>query len=168
MSMKFVTSLTRVHSLLLAVLLISGCSSVQFEGEESAMELTPQDVANATAPIQGSVVWGGRIVAIENLADGTEFQVLAVPLDGGNVPQIERPSIGRFIVVYPGFLEPQDYAPGRFVTLAGQLDGVVEGSVGEVNLMMPLVRSSQIHLWSQDLSRWNPRWNFGLGVGITL
>lgn len=157
-----------VPVLLLAALLLNACASVEFEGEESALELTPQDIANATFPMQGSVVWGGRIVAIENLDEGTELHILAVPLDSGNVPEIEAPSIGRFIALYPGFLEPQDYAPGRFVSLAGQLDGTVEGSVGEAAIRMALVRTSQVHLWPRDISRWSPRWNFGVGVGITL
>ena len=44
----------------------------------------------------------------------------------------------------------------------------MEGSVGEAAIRMALVHTSQVHLWPRDMSRWNPRWNFGVGVGITL
>lgn len=148
--------------------LLAGCASVKFEGAEQSLGFTPQQVAQATAPVQGTVVWGGRIVAIENLEEGTEFQVLAVPLNGSNVPQLDETSIGRFIAVYPGFLEPEDYAPGRYVTLAGRLDGTVDGTVGESPVRYALVRTAQVHLWPRDISRWNPSWNIGVGVGIDL
>lgn len=168
---KFVMSSTSRWALLPAIALgalLAGCASVEFEGATQPLGLTPQQVALATAPVQGTVVWGGRIVAIENLEQGTEFQVLAVPLNSNNVPQMDEPSIGRFIAVYAGFLEPEDYAPGRFVTLAGRLDGTVDGTVGEAPVRYALVRTTQVHLWPRDISRWNPAWNVGIGVGIDL
>lgn len=148
--------------------LLAGCASVKFEGTETALDVTPRLAAEAGASLQGTVVWGGRIVAIQNLEYGTEFQVLAVPLNGSNVPQVDEVSTGRFIALFDGFLEPQDYAPGRFVTLAGQLDGTVEGSVGDAPVRFALVRTSQVHLWPRDVSRWDPAWNIGVGVGINL
>lgn len=158
----------RVSAALLFLLILAGCTSVKFQGTEQAIQITPRLAAEAGDTLSGTVVWGGRIVAIQNLENGTEFQVLAVPLNGKNVPQTGEVSIGRFIAFYDGFLEPEDYAPGRFVSLAGQLDGTVEGSVGEAPVRFALVRTAQVHLWPRDVSRWNPAWNVGLGVGINL
>ena len=144
----------------LLLVLIAGCVSVKFEGAESPLELTPEQVIAAGGDPSAKVVWGGRIVAIENLPDGTEIEVLAVPLTGGNVPKLNHGTQGRFVAFYPGFLEPLDYAPGRFVSLAGQLDGLVDGWVGEQPMQFPMVQTSQVHLWPADTSRWNTQWRF--------
>ena len=171
--MRFVTSSTgpeaRLWALLLGVmLLLGGCASVEFEDTADRLPWTPRDVAGASGSVSGTVVWGGRIVAIENLSDGTEFQVLALPLNSGNVPDVDASSVGRFVAWYPGFLEPEDYAPGRYVSLAGRLEGRVEGSVGDTAILLPYVRTAQVHLWPRDLGLWNNRWSVGVGVGIDL
>jgi outer membrane lipoprotein len=84
------------------------------------------------------------------------------------VPDVNASSVGRFVAWYPGYLEPEDYAPGRYVSLAGRLDGRVEGSVGETPIVLPYVRTTQVHLWPRDLGQWNSRWSVGVGVGIDL
>ncbi|MEJ2289624.1 MAG: Slp family lipoprotein [Deinococcales bacterium] len=174
--MRFVMSSTgpelprRTRAILLVPLLmiVAACTSVEFENTADRLPWSPRDVAGASGSVSGTVVWGGRIVAIENLREGTEFQVLALPLDSGNVPDVDASSIGRFIAYYPGYLEPEDYAPGRYVSLAGRLDGRVEGSVGESPILLPYVRTAQVHLWPRDLGEWNNRWSVGVGVGIDL
>jgi outer membrane lipoprotein len=142
-------------------LLLAACTSVEFEGTESRISATPRQLSVAPGPIDGTVgetvVWGGRIVALVNQAGGTEFQVLAVPLERGNVPHIGEASVGRFIAWYPGFLEPEDYSPGRWVTLAGTLEGRVTGSVDGRPVQFPYVYTGQVHLWPRDMSRWTSR-----------
>lgn len=149
----------------LLALSLAACTAVEFEGAESRISATPRELSAASGSIDGTiggtVVWGGRIVALENQAGGTEFQVLAVPLKRGNVPRIGEGSVGRFIAWYPGFLEPEDYSPGRWVTLAGTLEGRVAGSVDGRPVRYPYVYTGQIHLWPQDISRWNSRGSTG-------
>lgn len=154
--------------LLLAGAVLAGCTSVKFEGAAPSVRLTPDQVLAAGGQQGGTVIWGGRILAVDNYADGTELQILALPLTGGNVPRVNASSQGRFVAYYPGFLEPVDYAPGRYVSLAGELQGLVEGQVGDRPVKFPLVQSSQIHLWPADANQWNPVWHIGVGVGIRL
>jgi outer membrane lipoprotein len=133
--------------------LLTACTTVEFEGSGDRIDYSPRQVVEASGPVDGTVVWGGQIVAIENYAAGTEFHVLAVPLRSTNEPRIGERSIGRFIAYYPGFLEPEDYAPGRWVTLAGELDGTVEGAVDEHPMRFPYVRTAQVHLWPRRMGR---------------
>jgi outer membrane lipoprotein len=151
----------------LAILAVA-CTRVTFEGTEHRLIADPQDLADLDpAELRGVVVWGGRILEIENFASGTELLVLAVPLSQGNVPRTDERSVGRFVAVHSRYLEPLDFAPGRYVSLAGHLDGVTEAWQLEGRAVaMPQVAVNQIHLWPRDPSRWQTRFSFGVGVNI--
>ncbi len=140
----------RFTALSLLIPLLAGCTAVRFEGVEGRIQLSPDQVMASGFEQGGTVVWGGRILAVDNFEDGTELQILAFPLSGGNVPNTGKSSEGRFVAYFQGFLEPVDYAAGRYVSLAGELQGVVEGQVGESKVRFPLVQTSRIHLWPKD------------------
>lgn len=154
--------------LMLAMTIVTGCASVKFDGTENRLPVLPSQVGRDGGPDTGVVVWGGRILSIDNIEEGSVVQVLAVPLNGSNVPQVEQRSVGRFVAYYPGFLEPQDYAPGRWISLAGELDGFADAQVDEYVMSVPYVRVRQIHLWPRYPDSWNPNVNFGVGVGVDL
>ncbi|WP_191621278.1 Slp family lipoprotein [Marinihelvus fidelis] len=147
---------------------LSACTTVQFDGTEDRLQVYPTDVGKNGVPTQGVVVWGGQVMALTNSEEGTILQILAVPIDSGNVPQPDSRSVGRFIAFYPGFLEPRDYGEGRWVTLAGDLDGLADAQVGEYVMSVPYVKVRQIHLWPPNPYNWSPNWNVGVGVGVTL
>ena len=152
-------------ALLSLVSVLAGCVSVEFEGSEQAVAVDPRD-ADELARDGDLVVWGGQIAAIFNAEDETELQVIGYPLNSGNVPDIDTQSTGRFIVVHSGYLEPNDFAPGRWVSLAGRLDGTSLIEQGEYSRSVPLVRSDQIHLWSRYPSNWYDNVNLGVGVSV--
>lgn len=152
-----------------AAIALAGCVTDPFAGK------LPPDLDRSVAPDRAvskandlrnqAVLWGGEIVSVHNLKDTTEIAVLAYPLDSDSFPDVSKHTTGRFIVRYPGFLDPLDYGPGRLVTVLGRLDGVDKGKVGEAPYTFPVVKSSTLHLWSRHRS---PRSNvmFGIGVGI--
>lgn len=122
---------------------------------------TPERYAN------GSVIWGGRIVAVHNLADRSEIEVLAFPLDSSQRPQVGDSGNGRFIAVMNGFVEPMDYPEGALVTLTGTLAGSRAGNVGEASYVFPLVKVDQAHRWTQqELQSGRSNVHFGIGVGV--
>ncbi|MEW5836700.1 MAG: Slp family lipoprotein [Pseudomonadota bacterium] len=122
---------------------------------------TPERYAN------GSVIWGGRIVAVHNLADRSEIEVLAFPLDSSQRPQVGDSGSGRFIAVMNGFVEPMDYPEGALITLTGTLAGSRAGNVGEANYVFPLVKVDQAHRWTQqELQSGRSNVHFGIGVGV--
>jgi outer membrane lipoprotein len=148
--------------------LLSGCTSVEFAGVEERLEILPRELMGVEAPLpEGSVIWGGRILETANLESVTEILVLALPLTGGHVPRIDEESVGRFVIRVDGYLEPMDFAPGRYVSMAGLLAGTTDAWAYEgVAVSVPLVRSSQVHLWPRDPSGWHNRIRFGLSVSI--
>jgi len=154
--------------MIMITMCLAACTSVKFDGTENRLPVYPSQVGNDGVPSRGVVVWGGRILSIDNEEDGTVLQVLAVPLNGSNVPLVEQRSVGRFIAFYPGFLEPQDYTPGRWISLAGDLDGFADAQVDEYVMSVPFVQVRQVHLWPRNPGTWNPDVNFGVGVGVNL
>ncbi|WHZ18780.1 MAG: Slp family lipoprotein [Rhodanobacteraceae bacterium] len=134
----------------------------------SAVTATPQQVATAPANFRNlQVVWGGSVVGVHNLADSSEIEILAYPLDSSQRPRLKEPAIGRFIAIVPGFVEPMNYPPGALVTLRGTLDGSRNGVVGQADYTFALVRSDTMHRWTPDeMRQGHPNVSFGVGVGV--
>jgi outer membrane lipoprotein len=149
-------------------LVTSACTSVKFADTENRLEVSPQELTGMDPEsLTGTVVWGGRILETANLATGTELLVLAVPLSGGNVPRVDGQSLGRFIAVHPGYLEPLDFAPGRYVSLAGRLGGISDAWEFEGDpVALPVVDIRQIHLWPRDPASWQTRFSLGVAIDI--
>lgn len=117
---------------------------------------------------RASVIWGGRIVKVTNMADHTEVELLSYPLDSSQRPQTDEPASGRFIAVVPGYLEPLNYPPGRLMTISGHLKGARSGKVGAADYVFPLVETVDHHLWTAEELRspWS-NVHFGVGVGTS-
>ena len=109
------------------------------------------------------VLWGGVIISAENLTDHTDLEVLFFPLDKSQRPDLDRAPHNRFIVRQEGYLEAMVYAPGREITVLGNLQGIEEGKVGDAPYRFPVVKADKIHLWPLDQ---DSKTRFGIGVGI--
>ncbi len=99
--------------------------------------------------INKNVLWGGQIIETKVGKDGTFITVMDKPLDFEKRPEEGDVSDGRFIVRYPGFLDPAIYKPGREVSVIGTITGHVVQPVGELQYNYPLVESKQLHLWER-------------------
>ena len=164
---RAVTSVKGARWTTVIIILLAGCSAVEFDtGGRELADLTP--AAAVAGQGEGAlVVWGGRIVAVRNRAESTELTVLAYPMTGGHRPRSSAEPGTRFIAIDNGFLEPQEFAPGRWVSLLGTVDGTVAIQVGERELVGPVLRVEQIHLWDGVPGRKaGPRVSFGLGFGF--
>ncbi|HVX05419.1 MAG TPA: Slp family lipoprotein [Rhodanobacteraceae bacterium] len=133
----------------------------------SGVNATPQQVATSPANFRNlQVVWGGSVISVHNLADHSEVEILAYPLDSSQRPRLKEPPIGRFIAVLPGFVEPMNYPPGSLVTLHGRLDGARSGEVGQAGYTYALVDSDAMHRWTPDeMRQGHPNISIGVGVG---
>jgi outer membrane lipoprotein len=96
------------------------------------------------------VLWGGGIIATENLAAGARIELLAYPLDGQQRPRRGAEPRGRVLVRRDGYLEPMDYHQGRSLTLRGRVVGVRTTRVGERRLEVPVVEAEALHLWPRE------------------
>lgn len=147
--------------------LITGCASTpEFDTSRVDQSLTPKS-ATVLSEVEGkTVLWGGTILDTQNLVDSTQIEVLAYPLNSYHRPIQDSNPLGRFIVHYPGYLEPTTYEQGRVVTVLGKISGIREGKVGESTYTYSVIDSEQIHLWSRDSDRSRTSFHFGIGIGM--
>lgn len=159
----------RPYFLLLAILLLTGCatSPVAIKGIEVS-GYGPAHVLTGESIPGDRVVWGGRIVATENLPGYTELIVASYPLDRADRPRYRQPAGVRFVLFQDGFLEPLDWAPGRYITVLGVVEGIEERTTGEFVHAHPVLRAENLHLWPRDPTQWRTQTAFSIGVGIRL
>lgn len=154
---------------LLAALALAACAPAPIYKTTAATVTVPasQVAQSPERYLNNEVVWGGRIVAVANLANSSEIELLAYPLDSSQRPKANDTGAGRFIAVMPGYVEPLDYPAGALMTVHGKLTGTRAGTVGQAPYVFPLVGVQQSHVWTADEMRSNkPNFSFGLGVGI--
>jgi len=151
---------------LVCALALAGCVAPPLNTEQVSVQLTPEQIRENPDVAKGTVIWGGVIVSSVNLADRTQFEVLAYPLDGHQRPLTHRKSLGRFLLQSPDYIETQNYAPGRELTTIGSLQGITKGEVGEASYDYPTVTMNDVHLWHPDDSHEKPRFIFGIGLNI--
>ena len=156
---------------LLVLLTVAACAPAPiYKTTPQAVAATPQQVAQTPERFAGGdVIWGGRIVQVVNLADHSEIELLAYPLDSSQRPKANDSGNGRFIALLPGYAEPLDYPAGAMMTVSGKLNGSRAGKVGEADYVFPLVSAAQSHVWTAEemrKGRSNIRFGVGLGVGI--
>lgn len=135
--------------LLAAALLFAGCATVP-EALQPVPEVQPgvDEVRGDPEAFQGqTVVWGGNVASVTNLAEGTRLEIVSRTLGRDQRPLEADRSDGRFHAFFPGFLDPQVYAPMREVTVRGRVVGINEGTVGAFAYSFPLVEADALHLW---------------------
>jgi len=134
--------------LLLAALLVGCASTVPPSirvAEPEALSLE-QARARGEEAIGAGVRWGGRVLGVENRADETWVEVLALPLGWEGEPKTDSKALGRFLARVSGFLDPAVYAPDRRITVSGALDAPVTRPVGRFPYVYPVVRVREQYL----------------------
>jgi len=154
--------------LFLALTLLAGCAAPPlYEIHPEARGLSPGEVVARGAIGPGRPVeWGGTIVAIHNRVDSTRIEVLGYPLDRQGRPRSDAAPQGRFLVIQPGYLEPADYAPGRMLTVYGDLSDLMEGAVGRAAYTYPVVEPRDIRLWPKPPEGEPAKVRFSIGIGF--
>lgn len=157
----------KLFPLLLGAVLLGGCAAMESREVMGERGITPKEAAGDPERFQQTTLeWGGVIVNARNLADSTELQILAYPLEDNGKPDVDGTPTGRFIAVKSGFLETKEYANGRRVTLSGKLAGTREEKVGEADYTFPLIQANEIQLWSREVERTGrSSVHFGIGIG---
>jgi outer membrane lipoprotein len=90
---------------------------------------------------------GGTIVAVHPRENGTDLEVQALPIARDGQPQHGAPSSGRFIARSGQALDPTMYAPGRSVTVVGQLTPMAEWGFGDDAYKFPVISYDDLLLW---------------------
>jgi len=159
-------SLTRQLLVLACISVLASCAAPPLSTDQVSVQLTPEQIQGQPESAKGTVIWGGVIVSSVNLADRTQLEVLAYPLDRYQRPATSRKSLGRFLLQSPDYIETTNYAPGREITTIGTLQGLTKGEVGEASYDYPTVTINDVHLWKTGDSYDRPRFIFGIGLNI--
>ena len=96
------------------------------------------------------VRWGGIIIDVENEENFSLVQALFYPLSYSGRPQRDKPNGGRFVIKSEKFLDPVVYAKDMEITVVGTLNGNIQRIVGKKAIQVPLIQSTDIHLWPKD------------------
>jgi outer membrane lipoprotein len=96
-----------------------------------------------------TVILGGEILETENSKEITTITVLHIPLAFRHEPKAKDRSEGRFLVSHQGFLDPEVYAKGRRITVAGQVVGTVVKKVDHSPITCLHIQSREIYLWPE-------------------
>ena len=147
----------RVHTLgLFSALLLASCSTGIPDNIRKAPADGPSLGAVRETPNRfqsQDVRWGGDILVIENREDFTEVTVLARPLSKNGEPSTTDASPGRFIAHISAFIDPEEYAAGRSVTVRGTVAGTETRKVGEYAYAHPVVKASDWYMWPEPVER---------------
>jgi outer membrane lipoprotein len=129
--------------------------------EEASKEITIQEVQrNPQSHTGKSVLWGGRILGAENRAEGTLLEILKLPLGTSDRPRPVDKAQGRFLFLYPGYLDKAVYAEGREITGVGRIRGVEERAMDQIVYRYPLLEGRALHLWEERQERPRPYYDY--------
>ncbi len=128
-------------------------------------EITYQDVAQDPDRYKGKVILaGGQIISTDVQPGETWVKVLQHPLDWRQKPKNTDVSYGRFLVRFPGFADPAVYAPGKDITVVGEVEGKKVLPIGGMDYSYPeLIPRDQV-LWNPETGG-GPLFQFGIGIG---
>jgi outer membrane lipoprotein len=149
---------------LLAGALLAGCAAHPPAAPPSAPPAAV--VAALDAYLDQQVTWGGMVIETANFERYSEIEVLAFPLDRRGRPQPDALDLGRFVVLRAGFLDPQIFAPGRFVTATGRITGDRRGHLRQAAYVWPELDVHELELWPPDFRQPTSRFHISVGVGI--
>ncbi len=104
-------------------------------------------------------ILGGAIANITHTKQGTVIEVVQKPLDYWGKPKRTKRTGGRFLVIYPGYLDTFIYAPGREITVAAEVEGTRSKALGEMEYSYPVVMAKEMKLWERERPTWDkPQW----------
>lgn len=136
--------------ILLAMLFVMGCAPVISKPVRDQVDknLTFREVFKDPEAHKGSVVvWAGVIIDAKNTQEGTLIEILQKPADFFGAPEEADRTEGRFLVLYPSYLDVAVYNKGREVTVGGEVEGKRIMPLGEIQYTYPVVIAKEIYLW---------------------
>lgn len=149
----------------LAALLAACAAPAPFVADGARLDLPPYQAADRD-PGDIEVIWGGSIIGIREVGEGSEIEVLAYPLDRRQRPVVHAPTQGRFAIRVPHRLTRVDAPEGRFLTVRGRVIGSGEGHIGKQPYRYPIIADARWALWKTGFQFEQGRWSVGVGVAL--
>jgi outer membrane lipoprotein len=145
-------------ALLIAGLTLQGCTVISRKTMADALTDVPfTQLSHEADTFRGqTVILGGHVIEVRNEARQTIIVVLQTPLSSGQEPLPPDRSEGRFMLQHDGFLDPEVFAKGRTLTVAGTVSGVIREAIDNEPYDYVVMESREIYLWErmEDLYRY--------------
>jgi outer membrane lipoprotein len=116
------------------------------------------------------ILLGGEILKAKRLKEGTQVELLQLPLNKVQEPTTDlTQSQGRVLVLHQEFLDPATLTPGMLVTFVGEVSGSITEKMDEVDYRYPALTVKHWHVWSPaTFDGWQGGPSFGVygGTGV--
>ncbi|MBS0168711.1 MAG: Slp family lipoprotein [Nitrospira sp.] len=155
---------------------VVGCTSTQVipESLEPQIDKTvsfEQIVASPDSYRGKVILLGGEVLKAKAMKEGTQLEVLQLPLDSDQEPDLDRmQSKGRFLALQKEFLDPATMADGTRITIVGEVTGASVEKMDEADYRFPTLDVKHLHRWDRGREDHpqasGPWWGVFGGVGV--
>jgi outer membrane lipoprotein len=141
--------------LLGAALILAGCITSELVTQDMepqiARDIPFESLKAEPGKFQGRVVvLGGKVLAAKRLKEGTQIEVLQLPLDGADAPIMHLPqSKGRFLAYQEAFLDPATLPAGTAVSMIAEVTGHKTQPLDEVDYTYPTLKIRTLKIWPE-------------------
>ena len=106
------------------------------------------------------LILGGTIAEVAGVKQGTVIEIIQRDLDYWGRPERTEQTAGRFYILHPKQLDPMVYAPGRTVTVAGEVQMPGSQTLDSRRDDHPVLVPRELKLWERERpSTWErPQW----------
>jgi len=158
-------------------LFVLGCSSSPVRIPEALQpqidqNLTFTEVLTSPGSYRGRLMLlGGEILKAKRLKEGTQVELLQLPLNKDQEPTTDLTrSQGRMLVLHQTSLDPATLTPGMLVTFVGEVSGAIIEKIDEADYRYPTLTVKYWYVWppaTVDSWRSGPLYGVygGMGVG---
>lgn len=136
-------------------LIVVGCSTSPVkipETLESQIDknVTFKEVLTSPESYKGRLLLlGGQILKSKRLKEGTQVELLQLPLNKDQEPTTDlTQSQGRVLVLHRDFLDPATLTSGMLVTFVGEVSGAIIGKIDEIDYHYPTLTVKHWYVWS--------------------
>jgi outer membrane lipoprotein len=109
------------------------------------------------------LVIGGEVLNAKRLRDGTQIELLQLPLEEEKPSLDRQQSQGRFLALQQEFLDPATMVEGTRVTIVGEVSGAKTDRLDDVEYRYPTLIVKHLHVWPVQSYGQRPR---GSSIGI--
>ncbi|VAW95658.1 hypothetical protein MNBD_GAMMA21-1510 [hydrothermal vent metagenome] len=148
--MKIILSILGLGSTLLV-----GCSAkpVLPVAEPNPPVAAVQQDINAHKDI--AITWGGVILETNNADEQSKVLIISKRLESSTRPIEGDQTLGRFIAIIDGFLDPAIYSKDREMSVYGTIIGQEIRKVDDYEYTYPVVQVSEHKLWEVRVEYYN-------------
>ncbi|HEX2056722.1 MAG TPA: Slp family lipoprotein [Nitrospiraceae bacterium] len=131
----------------------SGCASSDVVPESLEPQIDKsltfdQVIASPDSYRGRTFVVGGEVLNAKRLKDGTQLEVLQLPLDGDQRPVSQRSeSQGRLLAMDPLSTDPATLPDGTPVTMVAEVTGATTDRLDEAEYRYPTMAVKHLYVW---------------------